>query len=99
MNAIEQIKKNYETGQAIFLKLFALNDSELKEKLISITEGNHNQILDNNCDCVRTIKNSIPDKIEFHYYDGIRVDWCGVSIIPEHGCEYLVVKFNSYFSL
>lgn len=99
MNAVEKIQKRIETGQIIFKQLFDLNDADLKEKLISITDGNHKEILTNNCDCVRTIRNSEPDKIEFYFYDGLRVDWQGVTIIPEHGGEYLIVKFNDHFRL
>ncbi len=99
MNAVEKIQKKYETGQAIFKQLFDLDDSDLKEKLISITDGNHKQILTNKCVCIRTIRNSEPDKIEFYLYNGLRVDWQGVTIIPEHGEEYLIVNFNDHFRL
>lgn len=99
MNAVEKLQNNYLTGQAIFKQLFELNDADLKEKLISITDGNHKEILTNNCDCVRTIRNSEPEKIEFYFYDCLRVDWQGVTINPEHGGEYLIVKFNDHFRL
>lgn len=99
MNAVEKLQKNYETGQSIFKQLFELNDADLKEKLISITDGNHKEILTNNCDCVRTIRNSEPEKIEFYFYDGLIVNWAGVSIKPEHGSEYTIVKFNDHFRL
>lgn len=90
---------NFEIGQKIFEQLFALSDNELKEKLISITDGNHMDILTSNCDCIRTIKNSIPQKIEFWYYDGLEVNWFGVHILPEHGSSKTIVNFNSHFKL
>jgi hypothetical protein len=88
-----------EIGQSILNKLFEMNDTQLKEKLISITDNNHCDILTNDCDCVRIIRNSIPEKIEFSYYDTLRVNRFGVSIVPENGCHYLLVKFNQHFKL
>jgi len=98
-DAIKELQKRYDTGQAIFKQLFKLSDADLREKLISITDGNHKEILTNNSDCIRTIRNSEPLKIEFYFYDCLIVDWTGVSIKPEHGCEYLIVKFNEHFRL
>ena len=51
------------------------------------------------CDCVRTIRNSEPEKIEFYFYNGLIVDWKGISILPEHGGEYSIIKFNEHFKI
>ena len=99
MNAVEKLIKRHEIGQAIFEQLFQLNDNELREKLISITNNKYNKILERNSSCVRTICDSEPEKIEFYFYDGLRVDWQGITIIPEHGGEYLIIEFNEHFCI
>ena len=99
MNTIDKIKNDYKVGQTIFKQLFEMSDVDLKTKLISILDGQYDDILKSNCDCIRTIKNSEPEKIEFYFYDGLVIDWIGVSIKPENGCEYNIVRFNNHFKL
>ena len=99
MTDLEKLIKTVDVGQAIFEELFAMSDKEIAKKLISITDGNHNDVLTSKYDCTRIIKNEKPEKIEFWYYDGLRVDWSGVSLVSEHGIEQKIVKFNKHFKL
>jgi len=100
MDSLEEIKKRHKIGTKIIEQLFSLSDKELKEKITSIIDDEKkSEILRYKCNCIRTIENEIPKKIEFWYYDGIIIDWSGISIKPEHGSEYSIVKFNKYFQL
>lgn len=99
MSEIDKIKEQYEIGQATFKQLFELNDTELRSKLIEILEDHHIDVLNHNCDCIRTIKNEKPEKIEFWFYEAIKVDWTGISIKPEHGNFHNIIKFNKFFHL
>ena len=96
---LKKLEEEYKIGQEIFEQLFKLNDADLKEKLIDITEDNHKEILTNACDCVRTITNEISNKIRFSYYDSLEINWSGITIHPEHGMAYNIVKFNKYFKI
>lgn len=99
MSRITEIEKDYKIGQAIFKQLFALNDKDLKEKLIDIIGDNHGQVLTNNCVCKRLITNEEPYSIELWFYNGIIVDWFGISSKSEHGIGVLLVNFNKHFKL
>ena len=99
MTALEHIKENYKAGQKIFEELFELSDAELCDKLIEITEDNHNDVLTGDYSCYRTIKDGKPNKIEFWFYDCVIVDWRGVTLKPEHGPETQLIKFNKFFKL
>jgi hypothetical protein len=100
MSNVEKLKEQYKIGQNIFEELFKLSDNELKIKIIDILgENNHNEVLNNDCTITRTIINETPDKIIFSYYDSVKINYQGILIMPEHGGEYLIIKFNKYFKL
>jgi hypothetical protein len=61
-------------------------------------ENDDEEILANS-DCIRTIRNGKPKKIEFYYYSGLNIDWSGISFIAEHGSGRTLIKFNKFFKL
>lgn len=95
----EEIIESVEIGNAILNELFAMNDADLKQKISEIVGHDYDDILKHNCDCVRTIRNEEPEKIEFWFYDGLIIQWFGISYQPEHGPEKRIVNFNKFFKL
>jgi len=91
--------KDAECGQSIFEDLFLLTDEQLKTKLVTILHGNHCGVLGHKCSCVRTIRDMVPEKIEFNFYDVIMVNKSGVFIYPEHGSHYQLIRFDKFFTL
>jgi len=96
---LKDIEEKYKIGQKIFEQLFKLSDAELKTKLLDLLNGEDNDILTNNCTCKRIIENEVPSEINFWFYDGIKVNWSGVTMVSEHGQESKVIKFNKNFKL
>ena len=99
MSRLEDIQMEYEVGQAIFKELFEMEDSQIKEKMNSILSKDYNYMFISNSDCIRTIRNGEPEKIEFWYYDCIRINWNGIFYQPEHGPEKRLVRFGKHFKL
>ena len=100
MDTIEKIKEQYKVGQTIFEELFKLSDKDIKLKLIDILgENNHMQVLNNNCNVTRVIKNEVAEYVLFEYYDSVKINYEGIHLIGEHGSSILAVKFNKYFKL
>lgn len=99
MSRVEELKKEFEISFNIFKTLSELSDNELRLKLLSILDGEYSHVLEENYRCVRTIVNSAPEKIEFNFYDKIIVDYRGVSVQPEHGSAFILVKFNKHFKV
>lgn len=99
MTALEDFEEKYNIGQKIFETLFKLTDAELKTKLLELLDGEDNDILTSKCCCKRVIENEVPSSITFWFYDGIKIDWSGISMVAEHGSETKVVKFNKNFKL
>ena len=99
MTAVKDFEEKYKIGQKIFEQLFKLTDAELKTKLLELLDGEDNDILTSKCGCKRIIEDEIPSEITFWFYDGIKVNWSGISMVSEHGSETNVVKFNKNFKL
>ena len=100
MKTREDLIKDVEIGTKIFIELFELLDEDLKIKLKSIIDNNVGlDILKDNPDIFRSIRNEEPENIKIWFYDGLIIDWSGISIKPEHGPEYKIVKFNKHFKL
>lgn len=95
----EELMKSIDTGKAILNELFSMNDADLKAKVSEIVGHEYDKILKHNCECIRTIKNEKPNKIEFWYYDGLLIQWFGISYQPEHGPEKLIINFDKFFKL
>lgn len=99
---LKDYEKKYNIGQSIFKSIASLSDKDLKEKLLYILEDedeNIKEIINESVHCTRVIKNEEPEKIEFSFYSGIRVDWSGITVIPEHGSAFNILKFNKNFKL
>lgn len=99
MSALKDLEERYAIGQAIFEELFKLSDKDLKVKLLDILEGNDDDILTSKCSCKRLIEDEKPSEISFWFYDGLKVNWSGITYVPEHGSEQQIVKFNKHFKL
>lgn len=95
----DKLKEEYEIGYSIFKKLFKLNDTLLKEKIISICDEKYNEIVNNSSNVKRIIINEKPRSIEIEYYDSIIVDYSGIQHKPECGYSNYIVKFNKHFTL
>lgn len=97
MSRKSELLENIEYGQNILNKLFIKSDKEIAEivKELSIMAcHSNNNIFDYDYKCVRTIIDEIPEKIEYFYYFGIRVDQYGITVLPEHGKPYLIFSFT-----
>ena len=102
MSHLDEILKNYDVGNAIFKKLFALSDKKLREKLHSICR--HSDIPDynfilNGGRIQRTIVDEKPDEIMISNYDSISLGAFGITYHPEHGNERKFINFDEHFKL
>ena len=92
MSKRETIIQQVEDGKPIFMKLFALSDKELIEKIKSYGNKSVNEVLDQ-ARVIRTIVNEDPESIKFSFYDSVELDWLGMSYKPEHGQPSRVLVF------
>jgi len=102
-NFIEDYKKAYEIGLPIFLELFKLSDSDLKDKLKSILrsklDSRNMDLFDKTSPVTRIIKNENPEKILIEFYDWIEIYPLGISFHPEHGKSRQIIDFDEHFKL
>jgi len=94
-----KLNEKDKLGQEIFEKLFSLPDNDLKLKLNDILDGQYSSIINKSFTIIRTIINEVPSNVEIEYYDKIYLNHKGIFYIPEHGGDFLLVKFNKYFKL
>ena len=99
MSKVDECIEKYEIGKEIFNSLFNLSDDEIKEKLISILEPKYTEIFKYGYSCKRIIIDSEPECIEFYFYDTIKINYLGITYIPEHKSDNLIVQFNKNFKL
>ena len=95
MTNLEKLQKRQEFGQNIMNNLFKLTDDELKTVLLSLIPAPYNRILEYNCDCIRVIRNSKPEKLEFWFHEGIIINTKEV-IFSKHGIEKSVIQLTEF---
>jgi hypothetical protein len=104
MTHAEKLREKFETGKPFFNRLYALNDTDLKEKLKSIfahyqIKLNTPELLESKSDVVRVTKNDEPSTIEIHFYDGLIIDAFGIASKPEHYPSTQILEFTEDFYL
>jgi len=104
MSQLDEILKNYDVGNAIFEKLFALSDKKLREKLQSICKHTYIDIPDRDFilkdgRIQRTIVDEKPDEIMISNYDSISLGAFGITYHPEHGLPEKFINFDEHFKL
>lgn len=97
---VRQITEQHAIGQAILNQLFStelpLLRTILKDMLTS--EGQDTlKIIDNSC--IKIFRDDIPERMEFHDWNSIIIDWMGVELKREHGGSKKIISFNKYFKL
>lgn len=97
----EKYQKEYEIGFTIFMKLFQLKKDNLIKVMKYIFKDNKSvlRILDNIPRVIKIIDNDIPNEITINCYDGITINYFGVTYKPEHGAINLILKFDEFFNL
>lgn len=91
--------ENYKIGQEIFEKIFKLSEQEIVFLVCDILNDEHCSSLKSKYNCIRTIKNDVPEKITFKFYDSIEISWLGIYFIPEIGPSKRLRKFDKYFKI
>lgn len=100
MKRIEQIQEEYKIGNFIFKELYSLSDKEIKEKLKSILDQKYYKVLiQDACECIRTLRNEKPVEIKFYYYDSIIINWTGIFHKYEGEDYKKIIDFNKHFKL
>lgn len=93
MSNITELGQKVEIGKPVFMKLFALSDKELKEKLKSFGNKVINELIEGKPIVTRTIVSEEPYSIKFDFYDSFELNWIGISYKPEHGPSNYVLIF------
>lgn len=96
----EELNEMYETGMAVFTKLFELKSVDLKAKLKEICGDKvPKHMFEDRAQVNKTTMNDQPQRIEIYFYDGIFIDVLGIRYSPEHGVPRDIVKFDKFFTL
>ena len=99
MESRDELIARVELGQDILQKFMDLSDKELVAKLKEILydDSKAMDVLDEQQSITRMIKNEKPSEISIYFYDGIILDWSGISYAPEHGPTKPLRKFDKFF--
>ena len=92
--------EKYQIGQRIVEQLFAMPLVTLRTTLRELTSDYNfrgEDVFD--VKCIKTFEEDIPDSIEFNSYTRVKIDWSGITVIPEHRGGQCIVKFNKNFKL
>lgn len=101
MTLSEKYEQQYEIGFPMFEKLFQLKKDDFIRVMKDIFQDDKSvlEILENKPSVVKTLRNDEPEKITIYFYDGIEIDYTGVSYKPEHGSPTKILKFDKFFNL
>lgn len=95
------LDEKYNIGNAIFQKLYNLNDSELINKLTEICYNHKNavKILESKPKVKRIIVDGELEEIKIYNWCEVSVMYYGISFNPEHGPRTQIIYFDKFFNL